>query len=137
MAAPHPTREGRQLETLTERHQILVMQKLSHGEMLIEVERRIFETLGFKRVEVSTSSKVKVTVEELVGALNQLSQFSKNYLGAILTANNWQLTRPDFDWLENFQINRSAEITFSGIVTESASVTQLQWVQEWVATFIK
>ncbi len=41
------------------------------------------------------------------------------------------------DWLNNFQINRSAEIIFSGVITESASVLQLRWIREWVTAFIQ
>lgn len=81
--------------------------------------------------------EVKVTIEELLKALNLLSQFSSNYMGTKLTANYWQLTRPNFDWLDNFQINRSAEIAFSGASTETVSALQHQWVKEWTAAFIK
>ena len=85
----------------------------------------------------NTPLKVNVTIEELLLALNHLSRFSSNYLGAKLTANNWQLTRPKFDWLDNFRINSSAEIVFSGTITEYVSASQHQWVKEWTAAFIK
>lgn len=81
--------------------------------------------------------EVKVTVEELLKALNHLSRFNSNYIGTKLTANYWQLTRPNFDWLDNFQINRSAEIAFSGASAETVSALQHQWVKEWTAAFIK
>jgi len=81
--------------------------------------------------------EVKVTIEDLLNALNHLSQFSSNYMGTKLTANYWQLTRPNFDWLDNFQINRFAEIKFSGVITEPVSVLQHQWVKEWTAAFIQ
>ena len=81
--------------------------------------------------------EVKVTVEELLKALNHLSRFNSNYIGTKLTANYWQLTRPNFDWLDNFQINRSAEIAFSGAIAEAVSASQHQWVKEWTAAFIK
>jgi len=85
----------------------------------------------------SASLEVKITVEELLKALNRLSKFSSNYIGKNLTANYWQLTRPDFDWLNNFQINRSAEIIFSGVITEPVSNLQLQSIKEWATAFIK
>jgi len=85
----------------------------------------------------NTLLKVKVTIEEILKALNHLSQFSSNYMGPQLTANYWQLTRPNFDWLDNFQINRSAGIAFSGVITEPVSTLQHQWVKEWTAAFIK
>ena len=75
-------------------------------------------------------------IEDLIIALNQLSKFSNNFLGATLTLKNWQSTRPNFDWLDNFQINHSTEMTFSGVVTESVTAFQLQWIQEWVTAFI-
>jgi hypothetical protein len=81
--------------------------------------------------------KVKVTIEELLNALNHLSQFSSNYMGGKLAANYWQLARPKVDWLNNFQINQSAKITFSGKITEPVSTLQHQWVKEWTAAFIK
>lgn len=85
----------------------------------------------------NTPLKVKVTIEELLKALNHLNQFSSNYMGPQLTANYWQLTRPNFDWLDNFQINRSAVIVFSGVITEPVSTLEHQWVKEWTAAFIK
>lgn len=80
---------------------------------------------------------VETTVEELLNALNQLSQFSSNYLGTQLTTNYWQLTRPNLVWLASFEINRSAEITFSSVITEPISASQHQHVKEWAAAFIK
>lgn len=79
----------------------------------------------------------KVTIEELLDALNALSRFNSNYMGSKLTANYWQLTRPKFKWLDNFQINNSAKIAFSGAIAEPVSAAQQMWVQEWTAAFIK
>lgn len=81
--------------------------------------------------------KVTVTIEELLNALNHLSQFSSNYMGKKLTANYWQLSRPNFDWLDNFRINHSAKITFSGALTEPVSALQYLRVKEWTTAFIK
>ena len=81
--------------------------------------------------------EVKVTIQELLLALNHLSQFSSKYIGSKLAVNYWQSTRPKFDWLDNFQISRSAELAFSGIITEYVSNLQHQWVKEWTAAFIK
>jgi hypothetical protein len=66
-----------------------------------------------------------------------LNSFTNSFLGAILTFNAWKSTRTQFDWLDNFQINRSTKnITFSGIPTSTADAIQLQWIQEWVSAFI-
>ncbi|WP_146087143.1 hypothetical protein [Chroococcidiopsis sp. TS-821] len=78
-----------------------------------------------------------LNITELLNALNRLSQFSSNYIGTKLTVNYWQLTRPNFDWLDNFQINRSAELVFHGTITETITAQQHRIVKEWVAAFIK
>ncbi len=48
-----------------------------------------------------------------------------------------ELTRPQFEWISNFQINHSAEITFFSISTKYVSALQHQWVKQWAAAFIK
>lgn len=77
------------------------------------------------------------TIKDLLDALNHLSRFISKYLGVKITENYWQLTRPNFDWLENFKINCSAEIIFSGLDTEYVSAWQNEWLKDWTAAFIK
>jgi len=84
----------------------------------------------------SKALELDVTIEQLLNALNHLSQFSSSYIGTKLTANYWQLTRPDSQWLDNFRINRSAELVFSGAATECVSSLEHQLVKEWAAAFI-
>ncbi|MGK7872227.1 MAG: pentapeptide repeat-containing protein [Xenococcaceae cyanobacterium] len=82
--------------------------------------------------------KVRLTtVEELLSTFNYLSECSNRYLGSRMTAKYFESSRPDFDWLNNFKIDRSAQITFSGVLTEAVSSVQLQWFQKWVNAFIK
>ena len=118
-----------QLEDLTVLHQkVISINPFDYGR-LNEIKRQIAWVLGFKLIVVK--------IEDLVIALNQLSSFSNSFLGAILTFNAWQSTRPQFDWLDNFKINRSTKnITFSAITTSTADAIQLQWIQEWVSAFI-
>ncbi len=118
-----------QLEELTVLHQnVISINPFDYGR-LNEIKRQIALILGFKLIVVK--------IEDLVIALNQLNSFSNSFLGAILTFNAWQSTRPQFDWLDNFQVNRATKnITFSGITTSTADAIQLQWIQEWVSAFI-
>lgn len=120
--------KAKQLEKLILRYQNTIAKNPSDYKELGELKQQVFLILGFKRVVVK--------IEDLIIALNQLSKLSNNLLGATLTLKNWQSTRPNFDWLDNFQINRSTEMTFSGVVTESVTAFQLQWIQEWVTAFI-
>lgn len=118
-----------QLEYLTSLHQNSVTNNSLDYERISEIKRQLFWIIGFKRIVVK--------IEDTVEALTQLNQFSSSFLGSILTLNAWQSTRPNFDWLENFQINRSTKkFTFSGIAGQTANAIQLQWMQEWVTAFI-
>lgn len=116
------------LEKLTLRHQNTVANNPFDSQELGALEWQVFWILGFKRVVVK--------IEDLILALNQLSKFSSSFLGYTLTLKNWQSTRPNFDWLDNFEINRSTKITFTGAINEPVNALQLQRIQEWVAAFI-
>ena len=118
-----------QLEALCLSHQKLVAKNLAHSEEMLNIQQQIFWILGFKRIEIK--------VEEIVNALNQLSKYSSNYLGAKITTNNWQSNRPRIDWLNNFSIDTSAKFAFSGTNLEAEDFGQLQWLYEWVTAFVQ
>lgn len=101
----------------------------------IEIAMISFKTLAQKNPQFTL--EIKVTIEELLYALNKLSKFISKYLGSKITANYLELTRPQFEWISNFQINYSAEITFFSISTKYVSALQHQWVKQWAAAFIK
>lgn len=77
------------------------------------------------------------TIKKFLDAINHISKFTTSYLGLELTRSCWELTRPNFEGVEEFEINYSAEITFSGQVTECISNLQIYWLKEWTAAFIK
>lgn len=117
-----------QLEYLTVLHQNAVNNNSFDYERLGHIKRQLFLILGFKRILVK--------IEDILVAFNQINQFSSSYLGSTLTFNAWQSTRPQFDWLNSFQLNRTKNITFSGITTQTVDAIQLQWLQEWITAFI-
>ncbi len=118
-----------QLERLCLFHQKFVSQNLTHSEEMLNIQQQIFWILGFKTIEVN--------IEQILNALNQLSNYSTNYLGAKITVKNWQSNRPDTEWLNNFSIDRSAKFTFVGTNTEIQEFAQLQWIHKWVKVFIQ
>lgn len=82
-----------------------------------------------------------VSLRDLLIALNRLSYFTSQYLGATIVANYWKAARPDQEWLNQFQIDRAAHITWKDassdlIATDLISIEQHQWVQTWVKAFI-
>lgn len=90
------------------------------------------------------SSTPYVTLKEVLEALNQLSEFTTQYLGTAVINNYWKSSRPDLEWLQHFQVSRNAEITFagtlpleSGSTVPSVNAEQLQWIRSWVSAFIQ
>lgn len=81
------------------------------------------------------------TLNEALLALNHLSQFTTQYLGNHVIANYWKATRPDDDWLQRLQLDRSAQFTLPDTTAQQlqASLTpeQHRIIQVWVAQFIK
>ncbi|MGF1497686.1 MAG: hypothetical protein ACFB8W_12810 [Elainellaceae cyanobacterium] len=82
-----------------------------------------------------------ITLKDMLTALNRFSQQTTHYLGPTMVANYWKSSRPAIDWLSNFQVDRSGQISLSGAssVAGSQSVTdeQHRWLKDWVAAFIK
>lgn len=81
------------------------------------------------------------TLKDLIAALNHLSQFTTQYLGTHVIANYWKSTRPEHNWLAHLQIDRSAQFKLTGAATQemqrSLTPHEQQWIQEWVAAFMK
>lgn len=82
-----------------------------------------------------------VTVQNMLAALNHLSQFTRHYLGTSIIVNYWRSTCPDIDWLKNFQIDRAAEFAFNQAIPSSLNqpltLEEQAWIKVWVAAFIR
>lgn len=115
-----------QLENLVTRYQKSLINNSYVQPTLYELEQQIFLILGFKRIIVK--------IEDIVTAFNQIYQAAKNYLGAILTNNAWESTRPESDWLKTFKVERHQITSSINNVTMNAS--QLQSIQEWITAFV-
>jgi hypothetical protein len=86
------------------------------------------------------SASPSVYLKDVLAALNQLSQFTTQYLGPTVVTNYWKTTRPAIDWLNHFQVERSAQITLTAPLSPDAALAitaeQHQWLRQWVAAFI-
>jgi hypothetical protein len=79
-------------------------------------------------------------LEEILSAINHLSQFTTHYLGVKVVVNYWKATRPAVDWLHNFQVERSAQISFTdrrSFTVPALTAEQHCWIQAWVAAFVE
>jgi hypothetical protein len=114
----------------------------------IETFRQLAEASPFFKASEPQAAKQKtpelspalpsVMLSDLLAALNQLSRFGTQYLGATVVIRNWQMVRPDIPWLSQFQIDRKGHFSFSGQMkpTSFVSLAQQQQVQQWAAAFI-
>lgn len=111
--------------------------KFYNQTLTTSVNTKILTTTGNSEMNSSENLVASISIEELLKIMNKISKFSSNYMGAKLISNYWDLSRPKNECLDSFQINRSAEITFSGVVTEWATSAQYRAIKEWVAAFMK
>ncbi len=76
-------------------------------------------------------------VKDLIAQFEHLCQCSNKYLGGTMTAKYFHSSRPDFDWLNQFAIDKSSQVSFQGNLADSISSQQLQWFQTWMDSFVK
>ena len=80
-------------------------------------------------------------LKDYLTAINNLSEFSKKYLGTAVIVNYWKSSRPQAKWLEGFQIERSGQVSCLAENTQlmQQPVTEQQqiWLREWVTSFSK
>ena len=86
---------------------------------------------------VSAGMIQNCTIENIVAHFNNLYKYGNRYLGRTITAKFFNSSRPEFDWLKQFNINQHNQITFEGNLKDSVSSKQLDWLQAWINNFIK
>ncbi|MBD2256723.1 hypothetical protein [Pseudanabaena sp. FACHB-2040] len=78
--------------------------------------------------------------DEMMAALNHLSDFTTQYLGKVIVANAWRSARPAHSWLESVEIDRSGHFrltTEAALAGASLTLEQQQWLKDWVQAFVK
>jgi uncharacterized protein YjbI with pentapeptide repeats len=74
---------------------------------------------------------------DLLTIFNTLSQLSCRYLGQTIICKYWQNSRPSFSWLEQFQIDSRSQITFTGNLETSLTISEIEQAQTWMNIFIR
>ncbi len=81
---------------------------------------------------------LSLTVEDLLMTLNHLSDVGNRYLGNTMSSRYWQSSRPDLEWFEQFEHNRSSgKVTYKGSPTEQLTPAQIELAQQWTKKFVK
>ena len=86
---------------------------------------------------ISAGMRQKYTIKELLDRFSTICNSSSRYLGNIMTAKYFHSSRPNFEWLNQFKINKSNQITFEGLLSDSVSPQQILWIQTWLNNFIE
>jgi len=90
-----------------------------------------------KSVSAQTGSQ-EYKLNELLAALNKLSNFTTQYLGKVVVANYLKSSRPaDISWLLEFEVDRNGQVSHLKQATIICNPEQLQQIQAWVTAYIK
>jgi uncharacterized protein YjbI with pentapeptide repeats len=76
------------------------------------------------------------TIDEALIAFRHVSECASRYMGPKMTARNLETSRPDFEWLQEFNIGSSGQVTFSGNATEPLTVAKIKHCSQWLEGFI-
>ncbi|AFZ35524.1 pentapeptide repeat protein [Stanieria cyanosphaera PCC 7437] len=87
-------------------------------------------------INQETLLEAKISVEDLLQKFNYLTQYGSRYLGPMMTAKNWQSSRPESPCLNRFIVNASGQITFSGVAGMNVKNSQRHFAQQWMINFI-
>jgi uncharacterized protein YjbI with pentapeptide repeats len=79
----------------------------------------------------------KTTLEEVMRAFTHLGECAGRYVGSKMTARYWESSRPDCEWLQNFQVSASGQITFAGNPNETLTFARLLACSQWSDNFVK
>jgi hypothetical protein len=77
-----------------------------------------------------------ISCQEIIAALNHLSDAASQVLGKTIVTNGWKSSCPDSPWLKQFEIQKSAHFTFAGPSNTSVTAAQQQQLQAWVDAFV-
>lgn len=76
-----------------------------------------------------------VPLDKLLAQFNHLVAQSNRLLGPTITTKYFNSSRPDFDWLKQFQIDSDNHISYSGNISDVVSLEQSDYFQQWIDAF--
>jgi hypothetical protein len=81
---------------------------------------------------------VLMTVEELLVTLSHLGELGNHYLGNTMASRYWLSARPNLEWFQKFEIERStAQVKYTGSVKDKMTPEQIELAQQWVKKYVQ
>lgn len=77
------------------------------------------------------------SLDSIVARFNSICTISNRYLGNIITARFLRFSRPDFGWLEQFEIDRKNQIILTKSLPSLLTSQQLYYFETWINSFVK
>ncbi|NUN64104.1 hypothetical protein HCU40_04900 [Pseudanabaena biceps] len=94
-------------------------------------------TSSNKSVSAKTDTQ-EYKLDELLEALNKLSEFTTQYLGKVVVTNYWKSSRPQTAaWLTEIEIDRSGHLSHPKQKAIACNLDQHHQIQEWVTSYVK
>lgn len=84
----------------------------------------------------SASGSEDISYQQVIGALNHLSDAAAQVLGKTIVTNGWKSSCPDVPWLKQFEIQKSAHFTYTGPTSAYLTAEQQEHLQAWVEAFV-
>ncbi len=96
------------------------------------------KSLGMqKQSSFNLSTCKKVSIGEIVTNFETIASITSKYLGGMITAKNFEDSRPDVEWLQDFSMDKTGKISYNGHLSHQATTLQLKWFEKWTNAFIK
>ena len=77
------------------------------------------------------------SIDSLITRFNSICTSSNRYLGNVITTKFLYSSRPNFDWLSQFEIDRANQITFNGKLPDLINPQQFYFLNIWINSFIQ
>ena len=113
------------------------------GEVVVTMPSSTVKTSQVIENSPPSSPEIKleslsITVEDLLMTLNHLTDLGNHYLGNTMCSRYFQSSRPDLEWFQQFEINRSsAKVSFKGSIKEKLTPAQIELSQQWAKKYVK
>ncbi|ELS00387.1 putative low-complexity protein [Xenococcus sp. PCC 7305] len=95
-----------------------------------------FASDDFDPISSNMCIDAKIGIEELLEKFNYLTNYGSRYFGPIITAKNWESSRPKSDWLNKLTVQTSGQIICADMSNKTINNSQRHLAQQWMIDFI-
>ena len=113
-----------------------ILQEASYNDYTCLDERLDPIKRGMVKFSLSNAKKI-TTITELITRFEKIAQITISYVGIRMTVKNFEQSRPDYEWLQQFTIDKRGKVSYEGSLTSKVSLIKLKYLEKWISSFIK